>query len=101
MAEKAHTDQKFEKLFEVLCQMNNGYPTRIERKEIDKDSQSQLPATPPGISQYTRIKGRTKTWKTEEVQFDELTIPLRNRTQSAIRMLVKNNFGIDLGEVWV
>jgi len=61
LAETAHTDQTFEKLFEVLCQMNNGDPTKPEQKEIDKDSRSQLPTTPPGISQSTRAKGLTKT----------------------------------------
>ena len=99
LAEKTHKEQKFEQLFEMLCQMNNGGPTRNEWTEVDKDSRSQLPTTPPGIVQVNRTKVLSKTSETEEIQFDELTIPQRNRIQSAIRNLVKDKFGIDSEEV--
>ena len=98
MEEKANTDTKFETLFEMMCQMHNGGHT--ERDQAD--DKSMLPATPPGlIRQANIIKGLTKTWKTEEVQFDNLTIPERNRTQSANKNLVKNKSEIDPEEVWV
>ena len=67
----------------------------------DADSRTQIPETPPGIPQTARIKNRTKTWRTDEVQFDDLTIPQRNRIQTAIRNMVANKIDIPTEEVWI
>ena len=94
-------DQTFGNMFEMLCRGINGEPTGMGRTKDDTDSHAQIPETPPGIPQTARIKNRTRTWRTDEVQSDDLTIPQRNRIQTAIRNMVANKVDIPPGEVWI
>ena len=71
------------------------------RTKDDAGSRAQLPVMPPGIQPAARTKNRTKTWRTEEVQSDDQTIPQRNQIQTATRNMAANKIDITTGEVWI
>ena len=98
MDDKAETESRFRMIHGMLCPIQG---TENTRTKDDADSHAQIPATPPGIQQAARTKNRTKTWRTEEVQSDDQTIPQRNQIQTATRNMAANKIDITTGEAWI